>query len=212
MTIEHFDDQGQPCARHPSATLERLMPLAVVGSRAPGFHHDLASKLQSLMMAIDEIGELAENDPPIARAAETALESLREVLALLNVNRALTKPAARTPVALREILDRASARVYVTLDGVLPDATLHVSPPSTIHALALAFDIAAGPGRGRTLSVTHRLDGGHIELRLACSPAPPVDSTEAVAVATFVLARDGGSLTCASDGSSLVLRLPLSAS
>jgi len=68
-------------------------------------------------------------------SAPPSLESLREVLALLNVNRALAKPPVRTAVPLRELLDRAAARVYVTLQGALVDAIVHVSAPSTIHAL-----------------------------------------------------------------------------
>ena len=187
------------------------MHLALVGSRAPGFHHDVASKLQSLMMSVDEIGELAGGNEQITRAAETALEALREVLALLNVNRALTKPSARTAVALRELLDRASARVYVTLVGPLVEATLDVASPSTIHALSLAFDVAAGLGRGRTLAVSAQIDGSHVELRLGCSPSPPPEAPESIALAAFVLGRDGGSLHCLADGSHLVLRLPLSA-
>jgi len=58
VTIEHLDDQGRPCTKHPSATIDELMVLAVIGSRVSGFHHDIASKLQGLMMSIDEIGEL----------------------------------------------------------------------------------------------------------------------------------------------------------
>lgn len=211
MTIEHRADNGQPCTRHPATTIEQLMNLAIVGSHAPGFHHDIASKLQSLMMSVDEIGELAETDVQLKRAAETALESLREVLALLNVNRALTKPPVRAAVPLRELLDRASARVYVALEGALLDATVIVSAPSTIHALSLAFDVAAGPGRGRTLPVTAQLGNGHVELRLRCSPSPSVESAGSMTLATFVLARDGGSLVCTEDGSHIVLRLPLSA-
>ncbi len=211
MTIAHLDDKGQPCGRHPAPSLDRLMHLALVGSRASGFHHDVASKLQSLMMSIDEIGELAQSDESISRAAETALESLRAVLALLNLNRALTKPPARTAVALREILDRAAARVYITLVGTLVDATLDVAAPSTIHALSLAFDVAAGPGRGRNLAATARVDGLQVELRLACSPSPPAESADGLALAAFVLERDGGSMYCTADGAHLVLRLTLSA-
>lgn len=211
MTIDHTNDKGQPRTRHPVTTTDQLMNLALVGSRAPGFHHDIASKLQSLMMSVDEIGELAETDAQIKRAADTALEALREVLALLNVNRALTKPPVRAAVPLRELLDRASARVYVTLRGVLVDATVHVSAPSTIHALALAFDVAAGPGRGRMLPATALLANSHVELRLTCSLPAPAESAESITLASFVLARDGGSLACAEDGSLIVLRLPLSA-
>ncbi len=209
MTTEHRDDKDQPCPRHAPAMPSKLMHLALVGSRAPGFHHDLASKLQSLMMSVDEIGELAHSDEQIRRSAETALEALRDVLALLNVNRALTKPAAPAAVELREILAGASGRVYITLVGELVDATVRVSAPATIHALSLAFDVAAGPGRGRTLAATAQVEGSHVELRLSCSPSPPADSPESISIATFVLARDGGSLHCAEDGSQLVIRLPI---
>lgn len=211
MTIDHSNDKRQPCTQYPAAPTEQLMNLALVGSRAPGFHHDIASKLQSLMMSIDEIGELAETDAQIKRAADTALEALREVLALLNVNRALTKPPVRAAVPLRELLDRASARVYVTLQGALVDATVHVSAPSTIHALSLALDVAAGPGRGRMLSATAELANDHVELRLNCSLPSPVESAASITLASFVLARDGGSLTCTEDGSQIALRLPLTA-
>lgn len=209
MIIEHLDDQGQPCARHKAATIDDLMFLAVVGSRTPGFHHDVASKLQGLMMSLDEITELSHSDPNVSRAAEIAMESLREVLALLNLNRKLTKPPTRTAVALSEVVARASERVYVSLRGELVDATLRVSAPATIHALSLAFDVAAGPGRGRTLQATAQLETTHVELRLDCSQEPPVDSGESLALATFVLARDTGSVRCTADGSQLILRLPL---
>jgi hypothetical protein len=209
VTIEHLDDQGQPCARHPAATIEELMFLAIVGSRASGFHHDLASKLQGLMMSLDEIGELSESDPQLTRAAQTSLDSLREVLALLNVNRALTKPPVRTAVAFREILARAAERVYVSFSGEIVDATIETSAPAMIHALSLALDVAAGPGRGRTLSATARLDDTHVELRLACSSPPPSNSGESLAIATFVLERDRGSLRCSHDGALLIVRLPL---
>lgn len=211
MTIEHLDEKGQPCALHAKATIEQLLALAIVGSRTPGFHHDVASKLQGLMMSLDEISELAEKDQQISRAAEAALDALREVLELLKVNRALAKPPTRTAVTLRELLDLAAARVYVALDGPIVDATLHVAAPRMMHALSLALDAAGGPGRGRALSMSSRIDGNHVELRLGWSSAAPSDSAESLAIATFVLECEGGSLRCAEAGSHLILRLPVSA-
>ena len=209
MTIQHLDEQESPCARHPTATIEELMFLAIVGSRAPGFHHDVASKLQGLAMSLDEISELSQNDPRLTRAAETALDSFGAVLALLNANRALTKPPTRTSVSFREILARAAERVYVSLAGELVDATIEVSAPATIHALSLVFDLAARPGPGRTLPATAKINGTHIELRLGCSPSPPSNSGESLALATFVLGRDRGSLRCTESGTHLIVRLPL---
>jgi len=134
---------------------------------------------------------------------------LREVLALLNANRALTKPPTRTAVPLRVVLADAAQRVYVSLVGDLADVTIAVAPPATMHALSLAFDVAAGPGRGRNLSATTQLDATHVELRLGCSPSPPANAAESLAIATFVFARDRGSLRCTADGTQIIVRLPL---
>src|SRR5258708_37566502 len=103
----------------------------MVGSRAPAFHHDCASKLQGLVMALDELTELTENgDPQLIRAIEAAAEVSRELNALLNVNRALTKPAPRTPIAVRQLLSSAAMRVGVTLQGTLPETPVSVTVPA----------------------------------------------------------------------------------
>ena len=104
-TSSHLDEHGKVCTRHPAAAVDELLSLAIVGSRAPSFHHDLASKLQGLMMAIDEIGELTgEGSPSVAHAIETAHTTLREVLGLLNVNRALTKAPTKSRTTLAEMM------------------------------------------------------------------------------------------------------------
>ena len=129
MIANHLDEHGQVCTRHVAAPSDDLLSLAIVGSRAPSFHHDLASKLQGLMMAIDELGELVGDDPPITRAIDTAHTTLREVLGLLNVNRALTKAPSKSRTTFAEIAARASERVYVSLKATIPAATLEVSSP-----------------------------------------------------------------------------------
>ena len=57
-----------------------VLAWAAVGSRISGFHHDSASKLQSLMMALDEAAELAGNQPELARSLETAMTYVRSPL------------------------------------------------------------------------------------------------------------------------------------
>ena len=74
MTIQHLDEQEMPCTWHANATFEELMVLAIVGSRAQGFHHDVASKLQGLQMSLDEISERCQHDPQLTRATESALD------------------------------------------------------------------------------------------------------------------------------------------
>ncbi len=209
MISPHLDESGQVCTRHPAAASDELLSLAIVGSRAPSFHHDLASKLQGLMMSIDEIGELTEDSPPIARAIETAHTTLREVLGLLNVNRALTKAPAKSRTTLVELVTLSSERVYVNLRGTIAAANLEVSTPSLTHALALVCDVAGGPGRGRTVPVTSEVTGGTAMLSLAASSDPPPNAAESLALAAFVLAREGGELRCADEGRALIVRLPV---
>ena len=94
--MHHVDEDGHPCTHHAPASTSELLALALVGSRAPSFNHDLASKLQGLMMAVDEISEVSgEVPPPVMRAIQTAQGALRDVLALLTTNRALTKPPVK---------------------------------------------------------------------------------------------------------------------
>jgi hypothetical protein len=206
---EHLDEAGALCARHPPAATPALMQLAMVGSRAPAFHHDCASKLQGLVMALDELSELTENgDPQLIRAIESAAEATKELNALLNVNRALTKPAARAPIAIGALLNSAALRVGVALRSVLPDAMVMVTGPAMTHALALTIDVAAGTGRGRTIAVDGELVGAEVELVLQAASTQPSNAGEAIAIASFVVARDGGRLWCASAGDRMFLRLP----
>jgi hypothetical protein len=207
----HVDETGAPCARHPPITPASLYQLAMVGSRAPAFHHDCASKLQGLVMALDELTELTEGaDPQLLRAVETALEASRELNALLNLNRALTRPAAKTAIALGDLVARAAERVGVVVRGSLvgvPLVTVGVAPMT--HAMSLAIDIAAGTGRGRSLAATATLVDGGVELGLETSPLQAANAGESLAIASFVVARDGGGqLWCASTGDQMVIRLP----
>jgi hypothetical protein len=213
---DHADETGAPCTRHPAIAPASLYQLAMVGSRAPAFHHDCASKLQGLVMALDELTELTENgDPQLIRAVETALEASRELNALLNLNRTLTRPAARTVIALDELVTRAAERVGVALRGAPPAGVMvNVGVATMIHALSLAIDAAAGTGRGRTLAITTTPGGtpvaDAVELALQSSPLQAPSAGEAVAIAGFVIARDGGGrLWCTSSGDQMVIRLPV---
>lgn len=212
---DHVDETGAPCARHPVIAPASLYQLAMVGSRAPAFHHDCASKLQGLVMALDELTELTENgDPQLIRAVETALEASRELNALLNLNRTLTRPAARAAIALDELVARAAERVGVALRGApLAGVMVHVGVAPMIHALSLAIDAAAGTGRGRTLVVTANLGtapaAAAVELALQTSPLQAASAGEAVAIAGFVIERDGGRLWCSATGDRMMIRLPV---
>jgi hypothetical protein len=207
---DHLDETGAPCARHPAIAPGNLYQLAMVGSRAPAFHHDCASKLQGLVMALDELTELAEHgDPALMRAIETALEASRDLNALLNLNRALTRPAVKARIALRELVIRGAERVGVSVPGALPESLIvSVGVAAVTHAFALAIDVAAGSGRGRALTVAAASADGGIEVALHTSSVQPTNASDAVAIASFVIAREGGRLWCSAAGDRMMIRLP----
>jgi hypothetical protein len=196
---EHVDEVGQPCERHPPGTLAALLELALVGSRMSSFNHDIASKLQGLMMALDEIGELAQTrgDAELGPAADTAQLALKELNDLLTQNRALTKPPVKTASLIRDLVVKAGARVGVHVRGTLPDTAIEVAVPRTLQALALAIDVAAGPGRSRTLAVS--VDGTTVQLPLAAQPGS-ASASELLALASWMFTRAGGALVCRADG------------
>ena len=158
LGTEHLDDTGAPCAHHTPVSSAPLLQLALIGTRAVAFHHDCASKLQGILMALEELGELtAAGDPDILRAVESATEASRELNALLNTSRALTKPPMKATIAIGELLSNAASRVAVTLRGAVPDVLVGVAIPAVTQALALLIDVAAGTGRSRTLQITGSL-------------------------------------------------------
>ncbi|MBA3459430.1 MAG: hypothetical protein H0T46_05690 [Deltaproteobacteria bacterium] len=210
MELTHLDEHGNICTRHAHAASSELLAFALVGSRAPGFHHDLASKLQGLMMAIDEIGEVSGDIPPaVMRAIDTAQDALREVLGLLNGNRTLTMPPVRTRISLADLLACAAERVYVNLRDTPTTASVEVPVPALTHALALVLDAAGGPGRGRTVEVTTVVSEGHATITIVASSDATENIGESLAIARFALLREQGDLQCAAEGSRLVVRLPV---
>lgn len=203
--LAHLDETGQACERHPS-DLEVVLHLAAIGARTPSFNHDIASKIQGVMMAVDEISELASTDE-VRTAAETAQTALRELNQLLQQHRALTKPPAVTRAGIQELLTRAAQRAGVRLEGdPVPAVEVDVAVPLATQALTLAIDNASGLERRRTLQITARVAGDRLALRLPIAEtARPVG--ELLAIAAWSLARSSGALRCGAG--ELVIELPI---
>ncbi|HUS29897.1 MAG TPA: hypothetical protein VMZ53_15435 [Kofleriaceae bacterium] len=203
----HLDETGKPCTRHAALSQDALLAYAAVGSRVSGFHHDAASKMQSLMMAIDEITELGNDD--VRAAAATASTALRDLHQILTVNRALAKTPQRKSTPVRDLITRAAERHGVKVRGELPATTVHVALASVAHALSIALDIAAGPLQAaRTVDVTCT-PGTHLAVAMTATGelgAPP-NANELLALASFLLRREDATLTCKPNG--FVVELPL---
>jgi hypothetical protein len=190
-----------------------LLELATLASRMPSFHHDAASKLQSLMMALDEITELsAQADPMLQPVLETAHSSLRQLTQLHAANRALLKSSQRTPVPLGELVQRAAERAGVRVRGRLEACDVRVGVPAMTQALSQLLEVVAGPsylGRIVDASVTV---ADKVALTFVGPPEavsePPPNVAEALAIATFVIDREDGAVICGGDGERLTIVLP----
>ena len=217
--LSHFDETGAPCRRHPATRYDGLLALAFSGSRVQGFNHDIASKLQGLMMTLDELAELVEarDDAELRRVTESASAALGELNQLLAGNRALTRPGSRTRAPIGELMKRASERVGVKLRGELGQATCEGSVPALTHALSLAMDVAGGPGRGRVVDIAIRPDTAAprigavptLTIQLATAPASAPNAGELLAIARWVLRRETGELTCTPSGEHILVRMPV---
>lgn len=210
--IQHTDEAGQPCTRHGSLSQQRLLELATLGSRMPSFHHDAASKLQSLMMALDEISELASGDGGELRTSiDTAHGALRELNQLLSANRALAKAPVVARIALADLLHRGAEGAGVRIRTPIAAQDVRVHVPAVRHALSQLFDLTAGPSHlGRVVDATCELDGDRYIVRLSGPPEAqsklPANTGEAVGLATFVIDREEGTLRCTPTG--FVVMLP----
>jgi hypothetical protein len=196
--LRHVDETGQPCSRHPAPALDPILTFAALGARVGSFNHDIASKLQGLMMAFDELAELAESrrDAALLQPIEIARSTLDELHGLLTANRALARPSVKSATSLRELAEKAGERVGVTLRGELADTRVDVVAPTVIHALSLAIDAVAGAGRTRAIDalITPTAPrGGALVLR-----GPGTQVAVAYALAQHLLGA--GALACSPDG------------
>lgn len=192
--LGHLDEHEQACERH-STDLDALLHLAAVGARTASFNHDIASKIQGVMMAVDEISEIVTTDD-LRLAAETAQTALRELNQLLQHHRMLTKPPAMTRATLGELLAKAAQRAGVRLEGEeVPAVEVEVAVPLTTQALALAIDSASGLDRRRTLRITARVSADRLAMQLPIA-ATATPTGELLAIASWGLARSNGMLRC----------------
>lgn len=206
---DHLDETGQPCTRHAPASQQGLLALALLGSRMSGFHHDVASKLQSLMMAIEELDEIAQH-ADVRSVAATATTALRDLQALFAANRALSRPPVRKPTPLRELFAAAAQRAGVKTLGDLPAQQVEISQSAITHALAIVLDLAAGPTRqARVVELSTEISATHAIVSVAAAGgAPSANASEVLALAGFTLLREQGELRCGPSSFAIWLPLP----
>lgn len=205
----HVDEDGNICTQH-AANEDAILTLATIGSRVATFNHDLASKLQGAMMALDEIEELLVQvgRPELSRATATAQQSLKEASSLLSASRSLTRSSTKTKVELRALVHAAGGNAQVEVRGEVPDGEIEAVVPLLAQGLGVALDALAGSGRGRSIDVIASRDGARASLVFVSSAQPTKSLGDALVLAAFVIARENGELHCGRDHR-LYVQLPL---
>jgi hypothetical protein len=150
-------------------------------------------------MALDEISELiGEEESDVRTATETAQTAVRQLHALLSANRALAKSPQTTRTLLPELLARAAERHGVKLKGAVDSFEVDVAPPSMTHAISMLLDMIAGPpAGGRAVEVAAESAFECVRMTLSGSvEATHPSANELIAVATYIISREGGVLRC----------------
>lgn len=167
-----------------------LLELALVGTRARGFHHDVASKLQMLMMVTDELAEYSDelDDEHVKQLAASALDAVKDVHQLMIGYRAMSRPDGATPVKLSDLFERGAARAAVEMRGTLPSEMVMARVPIAVQAVTLACEIVAGHGVIEA-SASIGEDGVRVvlEAETRVGDAPDLAHDDAFALIAFAL-------------------------
>jgi signal transduction histidine kinase len=198
--VKHLDEDGNTCTEH-VASDDALLTFAAIGSRVSTFNHDIASKLQGMMMALDEIEELLERvgDSDLRRATETAQQALKEANALLSANRSLTRTSTKTKAQVADLVKTAGDRAHVEVRGDVPEGQVEGVIALLAQGLGLAIDALAGTGRGRFVDVIATREGDLMKLTFASTADPTKTFADALHLASFVITRANGVLRCGRD-------------
>jgi C4-dicarboxylate-specific signal transduction histidine kinase len=215
VTATHLDHAGKPCAEHP-ARIDDLLGLATLGATAFSVLHDVASGLQALAAAIDELEAYSETAEPNEElraaivAASSALQSTNKLF--VDARRAVRggghlRDVIRIDSLVQRAIDRADARV-APMDS--PPATeVAVLIPIMTHIIASLIDTAAGTGRAE-VAVSDAGDQVEVAIRAVEPERPPLGVGTTLAIAAGVISDHGGSLQCDRDGdrARFAIRLP----
>jgi hypothetical protein len=199
----HLDGEGAPCARHVCTSSDGIMHLATVGSRTLAMQHDVASKLQSLMMAVEEIGDLAEGPAipsELRDAAAAAVSALANVNEMFAASRAFARRTDRARTSVAELLRKAARRAGVTIDvTAVGEVDIHVTPAMVEHALSLLLDVLGAEGeRSRYVGASAEVTATEVIVTLVGGGAAQTrpQATDLVAIAMYAIGRDHGEVRC----------------
>ncbi|HEY1812752.1 MAG TPA: ATP-binding protein [Kofleriaceae bacterium] len=163
--------------------MNRLMRQATVGALTSSLLHDLASTMQTLSVALNEITSLAGDQPEVSNAVGEAGAAGEEAVKLFVEMRKFIRGGEVTnkPVRVQRLVDRATrlAGGYVRERaelriGELAEATVAVSEPLFLQVLVnLLRNAANASPPGGAVDLRARVQGGELVFSV-CDDGPGV--------------------------------------
>jgi hypothetical protein len=218
--VAHTTDTGEPCALAAHAPrAEDLVAPAALGTACFAALHDLASALQAIGNAVDEL-DMAVTDPALRPLVDAAIEANDHATKMFVATRAVLRdPAGRKqPIEVAALVSRTNhqAATKPVLAGAVPAGTVEVAVPVVAMALAKLVDAAAaGAPAGAAPELVARADRAVVALTIRAPAAAPAPESigATLAIAARAIEAHGGSVACgATDGrATYVVRLPFTA-
>ena len=212
--VAHTTVAGEPCAVHAPRADDLLAP-AALGTACFAALHDLASALQAIGNAIDEL-DVTVTDPAVRPLVDAAIEANDNATKMfVAIRGVLRDPAGRKqPVEVAALM--AARPIRPRPGRSSPDAAAgHRRGPRPVVAMALAkpIDAATTAGGGGAPELAPRADGGMVALAITAAAAGPRRSRSAppLAIAAQAIEAHHGTVQCgAREGRQTSSHLPLS--
>lgn len=213
--MAHTTVAGEPCAVHAPRAEDLLAP-AALGTACFAALHDLASALQAIGNAIDEL-DVTVTDPALRPLVDAAIEANDDATKMfVAIRGVLRDPAGRKqPVEVAALISRAThqATAKPVVAGTPPPGTVEVAVPVVAMALAKLID-AATAGGGGAPELAPRADGDTVAIAITAAAAgpAPVAIGATLAIAARAIETHGGTVQCGErEGrQTYIVRLPLS--
>jgi hypothetical protein len=210
--VGHTTETGAPCPHH-VARVEDLVTPATLGAACFAALHDLASALQGVGAAIDELDFTVGTDPKLRPLVDAAMEANERATALFVAQRGMIRdPAKRVEkVELAALINRATHQAaHKPQIGTLAAGTVDVAIPVIAQVVAAMVDAAAAGAGAPTVTAAAAGDTVAITV-VASAPAPaPASIGATLAICARSAEAHGGAVQCGErEGrAAYTLRLP----
>jgi hypothetical protein len=211
----HTTAAGAPCERHAPRADDLIGP-ATLGTTCFAALHDLASGLQAIGAAVDELDAAAGTDPRLRALIEAVTAANARAIAMfVAIRETIRDPGRRRePIELSHLVGRAVQRARQPVaPPAVPPGQVVVAVPVIAQVLTSLLDAAGDDhgARGAAISVT--VDGATAAIAIRAAEATPAPASigATLAIAARAVGVHAGSVQCGEHAgrAEYVVRLPI---